>query len=370
MVRRKIVHILPFLDFGGVQTHRLTIAKYIDRDRDDIRMCCLSGYGAIAKEIEEIGIPVRSFEVNPRIPNPRAIYRIYKYLRREKPDIVHTAVIEANFHGVLASYLAQVAVIIAEEVGVPADRGKRGRFMNRLIVHLSDRIVTKANAVRDYLIEQENIPSTKISVIYNPVDKSLFERYLGDEEPPNFIDRDDAIVIGTVGRLSSEKGHIYLLKAFQLVLKEMENLELIVVGDGTLKEYLVRFSQDGEFYDKVIFTGLRRDVPKLLNAMDIFVLPSLTEGLPNALLEAMCSGLPVVASKVGGVPEVVDDGINGFLVEPKDTEALADAILRVISMDEDTRREMGRKGREKVIAKFSPEMYIEKLTSLYESLLI
>jgi glycosyltransferase involved in cell wall biosynthesis len=179
---------------------------------------------------------------------------------------------------------------------------------------------------------------------------------------------DGAPLVGIVARLVAVKGHKYLLDAFKSVLRIFPEARLLIVGDGLLKKDLEKHSERIGIADRVIFTGLRYDIPRLLSVLDVATLPSLNEGLGIALLEAMLMKNPVVASNIGGMPEIVDDGVVGYLVPPRDSRALADKILKVIK-DPEKARAMGEEGYKKIISNFSIENKIEELERLYVSLL-
>lgn len=175
-------------------------------------------------------------------------------------------------------------------------------------------------------------------------------------------------LIGTVGRFVPPKGHTYLLDAIVRLQSQFPDVKTLVVGDGALLRPMEEKAQALGLSDAVVFTGIRRDVPEILALLDVFVLPSLWEGLPIALLEAMAAGLPVVATRVGGVPEVVEDGVTGLLVPPRDPDALAEAITRLLR-DPDLRCKMGQAGRERVESEFSVEKMVRKTETLYEEVL-
>jgi len=369
-IKVKIVYVMPRLDFGGVESRRLTLGKYFDKKLYDLKFCTIDRFGKIAKEMEGIGIPVRYLKTSQGLLNPVVIWRLCKYFRKEKPSIAHTALMEGNFHGVIAAYLMRVPVIVCEEVGVPIGRSYLIRSINPVISRLADRMIAVSENVKEYLVKKEWVPEGKIVVIQNALDIEWFEKTIDDEgEIPFKFKSSGEIVIGSVGRLSEEKGYENLIRAFKWILDDGIKARLVLVGEGKLKEALINLSYELGLNERVYFAGLRRDVPNLLKMMDIFVLPSKWEGLPIALLEAMYVGLPIIASRVGGIPEVVEDGREGFLINPGDAEELKKALNKLILMDKPLRKKMGERGEEKVLRKFSPEMYVKNLTKLYTCLL-
>jgi glycosyltransferase involved in cell wall biosynthesis len=215
------------------------------------------------------------------------------------------------------------------------------------------------------------MPPPKVFLIPNGVEIKVFteaNQSLVEALAQEWKIRSHTPVIGTLARLHEQKGHSYLLDAVAQLRREIPDVKALVVGDGELRPSLEQRTQALRLSDSVIFTGTRRDVPEILALLDVFVLPSLWEGLPIALLEAMAAGLPVVATRVGGVPEVVVDGETGLLVPPRDPDALSEAILTLLQ-DPDLRQKMGQAGQERVREYFSVERMVEETEALYERLL-
>jgi glycosyltransferase involved in cell wall biosynthesis len=222
---------------------------------------------------------------------------------------------------------------------------------------------------RDILRSNPFWSADQVVTLYNGIDTKRFSigsidvlkarKRLEIPESANFV-------FGTVGRLSPVKGQGLLINAFAEVLLKCKGTFLAIIGEGALKENLLRTVENLRIDDRVQFLGFRKDIPKVLKAMDAFVLPSLSEGLPLSLLEAMASGLPVIASRVGGIPEVLKQGDEGIMVPGGSVDALAQAMLKLRNLDAASRREMGRSGRKRVLERFSVDRMVSEINQLYQ----
>jgi glycosyltransferase involved in cell wall biosynthesis len=214
--------------------------------------------------------------------------------------------------------------------------------------------------------------SDKVVTIYNGIDvKAFMHLDLSREEAQTRLDLPgrDAFVYGTVGRLAETKGQEILLKAFARVCEKYPKSRLIITGKGRLESNLRALSAQLNIHERVVFLGYRTDIPEVLMALDVFVLPSIAEGLPGALIEAMVAGIPVIASRVGGVPEILNDPSLGIMVSPSSTDELASAMERLRSMDEMRRNMMGEALRKRVLEEFTQEKMISAITREYVAVL-
>ena len=246
--------------------------------------------------------------------------------------------------------------------------GLRGSFIvDRLVSRCVDRVIAVSDAARRFLIEGKGYPAAKIDVVPNGRDLSVFSPGALREMGRKDLGLDDIVpVVGVVGRLETQKGHTYLLKAWPSVVRELPDARLLVVGDGTLRGALEREARELGVASNVIFTGFRSDVARMLDTIDVLVLPSLYEGMPLTAIEASAMARPVVATAVDGTPEVVEDGVTGYLVPPADPDALGRALARVLA-DRDRAAAMGRAGRDRVLARFSLETQVEATARVYRA---
>jgi glycosyltransferase involved in cell wall biosynthesis len=283
-------------------------------------------------------------------------------------DVLHTHLFGSNTLGRLLGRLAGVPVVIAHEHW--STKASREVWVDRALYRLSDRILVPSAASKEMVMRTERIPAGRIDVVYNGVDTAIFAHSEKREEVRSELHIPaDAILLGIVGRLSEEKGGVdFLIRAVARLCKTKPNLRLLVVGDGPLRGNLEALAAESAPGGAIIFTGTRNDVAHLLSAMDLFVLPSLNEALPIVVLEAMAAGLPVIATRVGGVPEIVDHEKTGLLVEPGSEGALYSALEHLIC-DADLREHLARAGRARVASDFTIERMVERIEGLYEELL-
>ena len=361
-----ILHLITELDIGGAQKALARLLAHIDRRRFAPAVVCLyNGDKAVAREIRALGIPVTDLGMTAKWRFD-ALWRLYRLLRREHPVILHTWMFHANIPGRVLGHLAGVPIVISSE----RTMGQESRFryaLNRLTHPLADRVVCVSQRVADFAAGVIGIPPQKLVVVPNGIPVEEFQMDNKAETRAALGISVTSLVIGTVGRLHPVKGTRHLIEAFAQCRTSCQ-LVLLVIGDGPQRAQLESLAQRLGIADRVYFLGNRTDVPRLLQAMDVFVLPSEWEGMPNAALEAMATGLPVVATAVGGTPEVVVDGVTGLLVPPRNSEALAQAIAQLLA-DPELRRRMGQAGRERVEQLFSVEQMVRKTEALYEELL-
>jgi glycosyltransferase involved in cell wall biosynthesis len=264
--------------------------------------------------------------------------------------------------------LARVPIVIGTEVNIYEHKRRAHALAERVLMAGTDRLVVSAESVRDFYVTQVHADRAKIDVIYNAVDFTQAQPTTSRAEmrkalgvPP------EARVAGIIARLTEQKGHRYLFEALA-AQPSLADVHLLVVGGGELREALVRDAEQKGLSTRVHFLGPRRDLGNLLAAVDLFVMASLWEGLPLSMVLAMGAGLPIVATRVAGIPEVVADGRTGLLVAPRDSNALGSARARLLG-DADLRRRMGDEARASVLPRFGVDRYVESVASLYDRLL-
>ena len=331
-------------------------------------VCCIHEAGPIGEEIRRTGTPVAVLGLTPGLRRLGDINGIRSYLRETRPDIVHTFLMTASLYGRLAAVLARVPIVIGTEVNIYAQKRRLHALAERLLMAGTDRIVASADSVREFYVRQVHADPAKVDVIYNAVDFSQAHPTMSQREMRASLGlAPDARVAGVIARLTEQKGHRYLFEALASS-PALADVQLLVVGGGEEREALERVAAAKQLSTRVHFLGARRDLGNLLVAMDVFVLPSLWEGLPLAMVLAMGAGVPVVATCVAGIPEVVDDGQTGLLVPPRDASALGAALTRLF---EDPRlcRRIGAEARASVLPRFGIDRYVESMTSLYDTLL-
>lgn len=364
--RIKILYVISTLPVGGVEQHVLTVVRGLNAARFEPVVVCLGEEGPIGQEIKQAGIDVVAFgRMQHKHWDPGIVRLLVRLMRARQFHIVHTHVYNPGVYGRIAAKLAGVPGVVATTHGVYYRRKWKRRLINRVLAHYTDRQIAVSEAVKQDLIRYDWVRPESIEVIPTGIDLTHFQF----EVDPVKVRAElglplDAYAFGTVGRLERPKGHVYLIRAFERIVKTNERARLVLVGDGSLAKPLQEEAARLGLAERVVFAGSRRDVPYLLRALDVFVFPSLWEGQGLALVEAMASGLPVVASRVGGVSEVVSDGSSGQLVPPGSPEALAEAMLAVMA-NPARAREMGAAARARAEAVFGASRMIKRLEELY-----
>jgi glycosyltransferase involved in cell wall biosynthesis len=331
-------------------------------------VCCIHEAGPIGEEIRKTGTPVAVLGLNPGIRRPRDVGGIRRYLRETQPQIVHTFLLTASLYGRLAAILERVPIVIGTEVNMYADKKAHHAMAERLLMRGTDRVIASAEAVREFYIRQVHADPAKVDVIYNAVDFSQAQpAHSRTATRASLGVPADALVCGVIARLTEQKGHRFLFDAMAGT-PALANVHLIVIGGGERRAALAGQVDALGLSSRVHFLGPRRDLGDLLGAMDVFVMPSLWEGLPLSLVLAMGASLPVVATDVAGIPEVVDDGRTGLLVPPGDSAALGAALARAAA-DSTLRERLGREARASVLPRFGVDRYVTSVTDLYDRLL-
>ena len=350
--RPHVVHIIDELPRDGAEVLLLDLVR-----RRDARMrysvLCLVRGGPLVEEFERAGVPVVIFGRRGAV-DPHMLWRLVRWLRREHATVVHTHLFTADSYGRLAARLAGVAAVFStvhNSVGPP---GRLRKLANRVLARLSDSVIGCGDEIAAAL-ESQGVPAQRILSIPNGIDLQRFQGAQGAGVREEFGVQAERVVLGMVGRLHVQKGHEVLLECLAGMSETQRRaVACLVIGVGELEQRLRSRVEQLGLEDVVTFTGSRTDVPRLVAALDVFVMPSLWEGLPIALLEAMASGRAVLCSSVGSIPGVVQHGENGWLVEPGNVQALREAILTLVD-DPGLRARLGHRAREQVIARFDVE---------------
>ena len=365
-----VLHLITELDAGGAQSALARLMARLDRRRFTPTVACLyNGDAVVARRIRALGVPVTDLGMTARW-RWDAFVRLYRLLRHERPIILHTWMFHADFPGRVLGRLAGVPIIVTSRRNENIGGAMRERF-NRWTAHLDDRVVAVCELARLAEIERAGVPPEHVVTVYNGVDVDEFP--VASAEVAARARRAmgipaEAPLLGSLGRLHPQKGFSDLLAALAQVRQRIPSVQLFLAGDGESRESLEAQARSLGLCEAVTFAGTRANVPEILAALDVLVLPSLWEGMPNAVLEAMAAGLPVVATAVGGTPEAVVDGVTGLLVPPQDPGALACAIERLLR-DPDLRRTMGQAGRRRVEQHFDVWETVRQVEDLYETLL-
>lgn len=369
MPKINVMQVIHDLNFGGMQRVVADLCLHVDPSRYRMCVCCLEELGPNAEELTKKGIPVFLVKKNAGLDYLLPI-RLRRLFIDQTIQIVHTHGINPFFYGALGSKLARVPVTIQTDHA----RGifpvsKKEMVSERILSWFVDCIVAVSDGVKDDLVNFENINPKKIHVIYNGIDASKYRITIDQwkkREELGITNSD--IIIGVGVRLSEQKGISYLIEALKILDAFIPKVKLLIVGDGELREDLEKLSAECGIADKVIFTGFRSDIHELLQIIDVYALPSLWEGHPLVLLEAMAAGKPIVATDVSGNRETVDHGRTGLLVPPKRPKELANSLKELLN-NEELRNQMGQMSYKTFKDKFTLEKTIKEYQHLYEQFL-
>jgi glycosyltransferase involved in cell wall biosynthesis len=370
----KVIFVITGSGVGGAEKMLYHTIKGLNQERYTAKLCSLKKKAEFACRLEAEGLEVYSLNMRNEatlagwFDSLRALVLLVLYFLRERPVIVHSFLFRANIIARIAGYLSGVPVIISS-VRVMGGERDYHHFVDRLTAFMTDHFVAVSNAVKDHIVRKAHLSERKVSTIYNGIavansndfDMSALMSSVGLKHGER--------IIMTAGRLHRQKGYDHLMQALSMVQESFPGIKLLILGDGEEEKNLKKLAHLLELTEKIVFLGLRSDVGHLLQCSELFVLPSRWEGFPNAVLEAMAAGKPVVATAVGGIPELVVDGVTGILVPPEDARALAEAIMGMLSHDERAKA-MGEAGRQRVQQYFSMDAMIAKTEDLYHHLLL
>lgn len=367
--RIRLLKMLTSFQIGGTERQVANLALRIDSSRFDLHLACLRNMGELLQELEPLQVPRPVFDIG-RLYTPKTLWqaiRLGHYIRRHLIQVVHSYGFYPNVFAVPAARLAGASIVVASI----RDRGDiltpMQRWIQKCVCRLADCVLVNAETIREVLIEQGYRPD-KIFVIRNGIVLSRFGgRERGAELRRELGLPPSAPLVFVFSRLNGMKGVEYFLEAASMAAPNFPDARFLVVGDGAKRKELEAYAARLGLSPRVTFTGFRTDVPDLLPEATISVLPSLSEGLSNSLLESMASGVPVVAGRVGGNPEIIEHDVSGLLVPPRDSEALAAAMCSLLR-DPELAARFGKAGQRRVAELFSMERSVGEVERLYERL--
>lgn len=371
-----VVYLTDKLAYGGTPLQIVELALHLDRARFQPYLIALSQIeAAIRERLEQSNIQMECLEQANwvRVNALPAAWKLYRSLRRLAPEIVHAFLTTGNVLGAVLGTLARVPVIVSSHRDLGGFDGKWITRMNFWTDrHLATSVTANSLAVREALAQRSNAPAETIRLLYNGIDLKKIEtanRGLAKRQELGLSP--NALAIGVIANIRVAKGHQYLLEAFNRIAPHVPQACLLIcgfAGDHDLMKTLQRLAAAGGAAGRVWFMNSRNDIPEMLHALDVVVSPSLSEGFSNAILEAMAAGKPVIATRVGGSPEQIIDGVTGLLVPPQDAGAIAQALLTLLRSP-GLRREMGTAAQRHVQENFSVAIMTRNHTRLYDDLL-
>jgi len=345
----RILYLITELDPGGAEKALYQLVTGLDHQRFQPEVACLIGRGEVGQWIEREGTPVHYLETR--------LTRLWALMASGGFDVVHTFLFHANVLGRIVARIAGVRSVVSS-VRVEEPR-RHHQALNTLTWRLADRIVCVSESTARFFCKSTHADAGRVMSIPNGVDAS---RFCGGGQA-----RTERSVVASVGRLDSQKGYDVLIDAAKLCADRGVDAEFVIAGDGPQRQELEQKIAHHGLASKVELVGRTADVPGLLATADVFVSSSRWEGMPNAVLEAMAAGLPIVATTVGGTPEVVVHGQTGLLVSPEDARAIADAVAALIS-NPTCRLSLGKKARTWVLEHFTWEKNAAAFSALYDNL--
>jgi len=365
MRKINVLQLVEGFSFGGAEGKLLELVESLDKSKYNVIVCSLGLGGILQEKFEKIGVKVKVISRKSKF-DCAFFFKLVKLMREEKIDILQTTLFFADFIGPIAAKLAGVRVTLAwETISAPEWLLKRRLVAYKIAMKFADKIISVSEATKLWSIEKRGISPEKLVTIPYGVDLQRYNLSPASKKRKELGVSTDTILFGTVARLHKQKGHVYLIEAAKEVVKEIPNVKFVFIGDGELREELEEQVNKLQIADYFLFLGFRYDVNELLKTLDVFVLPSLYEGLPNVILEAMACGRSVIATSVDGSPEAIENNITGMLVPPRDPDSLKNAISR-LAKDKKLRKTMGNQGRHRVEKYFSLRGQLEKFENMYD----
>ena len=356
-----ILFLANHLDVGGISSYLLTLASGLKQKGHQVYLA--SGGGELEDKFIQAGIthfrcPLKTKnEISPKIIF--SFWKLRQVARKFNIDLIHSQSRTTQVLGdLLGRSLAKSHIFTCHGFFKP-------RLSRRIFGCWGQMVIAISQQVKEHLIIDFKLDENKISVIHNGIDTKNFGDFSARDNMRRKLGSSADFLVGIIARLSSVKGHIYLIQAMPEVIKNFPNTKLLIIGCGKTKDALIKETQDLGLEGSILFIPEAKNTKDWLAAMDIFVMPSLQEGLGLALMEAMAQGVVVVGSAVGGIKTLIQDKVNGLLVESANATALAQAII-VLLGDSRLRRALGARAREFIIANFSQEEMVAKTEKVYQ----
>ena len=352
----RVIRLTTLLDFGGQERQYISFAEAdFQRLQNEYIFAAIGHGGNAEKIIRKRGFEVVIFNENPKISNLKNIWVLYKWFKKMKPDVVHTAAAEANFHGIIAAKLAGVKMIIGEEIGFP-NHSLTAKFVYKIIYKFTYKVVSVSNAVKEFLVANKEIDSQKGYVIYNPIPQANLL--------PKQLNKDFTIV--SVGRFEKVKNQALLIRA----LSKLENTDakLILVGEGSERKNLEALVQLLNLRERVTLTGFVKNPEEYISKAHLFVLPSFSEGFGIAVVEAMQQETACLCSYIGGIPEFITHNETGWLFNPTNETELIDHLNKIIATPFTEIQKIAQQGKTAIENRFTIQKYVERLENLYQKI--
>jgi glycosyltransferase involved in cell wall biosynthesis len=361
--RTRVLYVIWSLKMGGAERVVFDLARRLDRQLFEPMVCCLNFKGDLAPDLEAAGVPVFVMDKRPGL-DPALVPRLARLMRRQHVDVVHAHLWTSSFWGRLGALVARVPAVVVTEHNLDHWRRPWHLLADRLLARTTDEFLFVSREVEGFYRERLALAPERGQVVHNGVERPPLEDLPDPQTARARLGIPSGPVVGVVGRLEARKGHVFFLEAMARLKETRPGARGLIVGDGVERSTLESRCRQLGLGDTVRIVGFWPDLSEALAALDVFVLPSLMEGHPLAILEAMAAGLPVVATDVGGTAEAVDDGRSGLLVPAGDGAALADAIATLLDDPEGAAR-MGREARRALEERFSLDVTVRRNEDVY-----
>ncbi len=379
MRKYNVLHAITKLELGGAQENTLYTLRNLDRGRYNLFLIT-NDRGILVEEAKKIKdvkaffIPELIRPINP-LKDLIALIKLFRFCRREKIDIIHTHSSKAGILGRWAARLAKVPIITHTVHGwgfYPKQNFLKRRlfiFLEKITAKITDKLIAVSRANIETGIKNRIEKKEKYTLIRSGIKPSQFQNV-----EVNIVEKKkelglglDTKVVGMIAPFKPQKAPLDFVKVARRVIGKKPKTQFLLIGDGELRPEIERSIKERDLEKEVILTGWRKDIPQILKVIDVLALTSRWEGLPRVFPEAMASGLPIVANKVDGAPEAIEEGVNGFLISVGDIRGMAEKIIALLDNPE-MAKEIGREGREKVFPEFDIDLMVEKIDNLYQEL--
>lgn len=364
----KVLFCIETISSGGVEQTRLTLARHLPKSEFEIKIICTNASGPIADGLKKEGVELFVIGSMKGPFDWNTHKQVQQVIKEYQPDIIHGGVFEGNSMAAISGFLKRVPVIILEETSDPQNRSGRANWLLRQYVRLADKIIAISPDVKHYLTSKAKISQEKVRLINNGVTipKYPTQKRISMKRTDLGLAKSD-VVVGFVGRLFNDHKRVTdLLEAVALLADP--RIKVLIVGDGRDKGLVVEKLNSLGLLEKVIMAGYQNETTLYYSMMDIFCVPSAREGFGLVAAEAMLHHLPVIASEVGGLKNVVVDGETGYLVPPKDPIAIASKIKELI-LDAEKRTQMGEMGYRRSMENYTADQYCKNIQNLYSELI-
>lgn len=370
MEKIRVLHCLETVGSGGVEQTRLSLAEGLDRHRYEQRLICTQALGSLPERFVEARCSITQVGLFKGILDVHPYRRAMNAIKEFRPHIIHGAVYEGVALAAVAGRLSGTRIVIGEETSEPGNRSWKGNTLYRGFAGLCHHMVGVSPAAVDYLTETVSLPRSKVTLINNGVSEKVPISHNKVQSMRSALGLpSDSFVIGTVGRVLDDPKRISdLIRALALISKTKPNVYLLVVGSGPDEATLKCLAKDLGVGRNVVFAGYQANPQPFYQMMNVFALASVREAFGLVLVEAMFAELPIVATRVGGIPSIVEEGNTGYLVRPSQPAELADSIGALID-NPSLRESMGRIGRQRALEHFSADRYVRDVDTLYTRLL-